>query len=376
MNTPLRAVVVGLRMGEGHVRALTALPEFYHLAAVCDLDDARAREIAERYQAPAAYADYSTLLEREHPEVVVIATPNNSHAAYTQQAVRAGARAICCEKPMAVHPKDARDMVRVCAEHQVPLIINHQRRVGADLLAARQALDEGAIGQVRTIRGICGGDLLSDGTHLLDSLLWLAGDIEAKWVFGQIHREVPPEEIDAERGSGFTRRAGYRFGHPVENGGMAIVELHNGVRLELLTGDLIETGRFYQDYEMIGTLGRLWRSDDGSSPNLFIADRQGGDWDARMNEQWHFKPEPNAEGAAGLWRPVKTVPSYDAITASYRRFAETIHDGTPHPMSGANALRGFEILMAIYESARLRAKVTLPIPQERFPLELMLEEQD
>lgn len=374
MNAPLRTVVVGLRMGEGHVRACCELPELYRVVALCDLDEARAKEVAEKYQIPAIYTDYSTLLAQERPEVVAIATPNSSHAAYTLQAAEAGVRGICCEKPMAVNLKDARTMVQICAEHDTPLIINHQRRVGADLLAAHRLLDDGAIGQIRSIRGICGGDLLSDGTHLLDSMLWLAGDIDADWVFGQIHREVPPEEVGAEHSNAFTARAGFRFGHPVENGGMALVELHNGIRLELLTGDLREAGRFYQDYEVTGTCGRLWRSDDSNTPNLFIEDIHGGSWDARVNENWQFKPEPNADDAHGLWRPVDTEAPYNQITESYRRFADTIHHGADHPMGGAYALRGFEILMAIYESARLHAKVSLPLQQERFPLELMLEE--
>ena len=43
-------------------------------------------------------------------------------------------------------------------------------------------------------------------------------------------------------------------------------------------------------------------------------------------------------------------------------------------MSGENALRGFEVIMAIYESARLHKKITLPLQQDRFPLELMVAE--
>ncbi len=363
-------------MGEGHVSALCTLPDSYQVIAICDLDLTRAQEIAEQYQVPAVYTDYSTLLEQERPDVVVIATPNSSHAVYTLQAAEAGVRGICCEKPMAVNLKDARAMVQVCAQQQTPLIINHQRRVGADLLAARRLLDDGAIGQIRNIRGICAGDLLSDGTHLLDSMLWLAGDIDANWVFGQIHREVSLEETGAEHSNAFTARAGYRFGHPIENGGMAIVELQNGIRLELLTGDLIENGRIYQDYEVTGTHGRLWRSDDASAPNLFIEDQQGGSWDARLNESWRYKPEPNADNVSGLWRPVETQEPYNQIVESYCRFAQTIHRGADHPMSGVHALRGFEILMAIYESARLHSKLTLPLQQEQFPLELMLTEKE
>ena len=39
-------------------------------------------------------------------------------------------------------------------------------------------------------------------------------------------------------------------------------------------------------------------------------------------------------------------------------------------------MRGFEVLMGIFESARLRRKLTLPIEQERYPLALMIDAGD
>jgi hypothetical protein len=57
---------------------------------------------------------------------------------------------------------------------------------------------------------------------------------------------------------------------------------------------------------------------------------------------------------------------------AYCLFAQMVRIGAPHPMAGTIALRGFEVVMAIYESARLRRKITLPLQQERFPLELLV----
>ena len=57
----------------------------------------------------------------------------------------------------------------------------------------------------------------------------------------------------------------------------------------------------------------------------------------------------------------------------FRQFAQMILTGAGHPLSGESALKDQELVMAIYESARLRERLMLPLAEERFPLELMIE---
>ena len=51
-----------------------------------------------------------------------------------------------------------------------------------------------------------------------------------------------------------------------------------------------------------------------------------------------------------------------------------VREGADHPLSGESALRDLEVIMAIFESARLRKKIELPLDQPRFPLDIMIEE--
>lgn len=372
----LKAALVGCRMGRGHARAMKNVPDI-ELVAICDIRREAAEETA-RESAPDAriFTDYAQMLAEVRPDIVAIATPNMLHAPQLQEALAAGVKGIYCEKPMAVCMGDARGMVDGCREHGVPLVINHQRRMGADLVEARRLIESGAIGKVRVIRGHCAGDFLSDGTHLVDSLMWLAGDVPAKWVSGFVHREINDEmrkQAEQQKQSG--GQAGYRFGHPVENGAMAVVQLENNVRLEFFTGDLREPYTYYQDYEVVGLQGRLWRTGDGVWPNLFIQDRDGGPLTAGL-EKWQLAAVPAPEGVKGEWRAVELpAQKIDQMTISYARFAEMMRQpATPHPMSGENSLRGFEIIMAIYESGRIHRKIELPLKQDKFPLVLMMEE--
>jgi UDP-N-acetyl-2-amino-2-deoxyglucuronate dehydrogenase len=363
-------------MGRGQAKLLKGI-EDYDLVAVCDTLEANAVKASEETGAK-VYTDYQQMLDKERPDVVAVCTPNLAHASQTIAAAKAKVKAVYCEKPMAVGMDEARAMVEACEKNGVVLVVNHQRRLGPDLVETRRLIESGAIGDVKLIRANNAGDILSDGTHAVDSVLWLAGDADVKWVFGQVHRHLDAgmKERAAEqsRKTGFGVEAGYRFGHPVENGGMGVVMLTNDLRVEFLCGDLRDGYRAYQDYEIFGTNGRIWRTGDGARPNLFIQDAKGGEWIAGVDEKWVYRPTQKA-GAAGTWRPIELPKAQyqNLIEDGYRRMVRTIASGEPHPMNGRVALRGFEVVMAIYESARLRSKLTMPLNQDKFPLQLMVD---
>jgi predicted dehydrogenase len=351
MGAQLTGAVVGLHMGRAHLRAMLDHPDI-ELVALCDLDpQARAAAQAEAVAAgcqPGAFADYAAMLIAARPDIVAVATPNRIHAAMTIQAVEAGVRAVCCEKPMALDLGQARRMVAVCRDAGVPLVVNHQRRLGSDFTWLREQIADGAVGEVELIRGSCAGDMLSDGTHLIDSALFLAGDPEWSWVFGGWHRDEC--DGDAERGGGFHAVGGWRFGHAVETGMVTVCQLSAGPRVELFTGDMRLFDRPYHDIEVIGSHGTLRRAGDEPAQNLFRR-AAGGEWEA-----------VSAPAGGGVSR---------AIPESYHRLVALLRDGRPdtdHPLGASNALRGFELLMGALEAGRTASVVRPPVSQERYPL--------
>ena len=357
----LRAAVLGCRMGRAHARSIASLDE-YELVAVCDVVRDAAAACAGDNGIDAIYTNYAEMLAQVKPDVVAVATPTNLHPEHTLQALDAGAKGICSEKPMAVCMGDARSMVEKCRSAGVPLVINHQRRLGSEMVYARQLIQEGTLGEIRMIRGECAGDILSDGTHLIDSIMWLAGDSGAEWVLGQIHRDLPKEA------------PGNRYGHTIETGAMAVIRLKNGLRAEIVCGDLRTERLAYQDYQVIGNRGILWRCGDRAAENLFICDHKGGGWIPGL-DNGTYKPIPAPDGKSGMWRPVEIpVPRVNPIAESYRLLAASIREGAPHSLSGENALVGFEMLMAVFESARLHKRIRLPLEQDRYPLDIMLEQ--
>ncbi len=313
MNDSYKAVVIGYgKMGKNQARILQNHPDF-DLVAVCDIVQ-EALDTATAELEVKGYTDLDTMMEAEQPAVV--------------------------------------------------LVINHQRRIGADLVQVKELIDSGAIGDVNVVRGHCAGDFLSGGTHVADSLMFLVGDPEVEWVVGQVVRD--PEAVRKE-----LERFGDYQGHPIESGAMAIAQLPNGVRAEFFTGDLRQNGRHYQDYVIGGTKGQIWRLSDSAKPqNLYTANGETGGTHIQ-DESLKGIPAPDGNGP---WRPVETEK--DGQTGIYRGYsflAGSLRDGTPHPMNGDIALNHFQIALGLFESARTGKRVYPPVQADRFPLEIMIE---
>lgn len=346
----LRAALVGCGgMGTGLAKEVESLQE-YQLVAGCDVLEKQVESFKSSFPGTAGYTDFSSLLAEVEPDVVIVATNNISHAPLTIQAAEAGVRGVYCEKPMATCLADGQAMVEACRKNGAALAINHQRRLLPVFVTMRRLIEAGAIGQLELIRGSCAGDVLSDGTHTVDTLRHLAGDMDVRWVFGQIQRDK--SNPDEPQSMGYHVTGGWRYGHAVESGALALMEFDTGVRAEIHTGAMQIKGRRYQDFEVFGSEGRLHRAGDSAKPPLLIqTNRNAG------------------------WQPVEldATVSQDPIQSSLKQFAAMILQGASHPLSGDSGLKDLEIVMAIYESARLRARIDLPLHQPRYPLDIMIE---
>lgn len=351
-ESPLRTVIVGLGgIANQHLRAIGGDPAFT-LAAVCDLDEERlARRVAET--GAEGFADLDEMLRQIRPEVAVIATDNASHAALTLRCCEhESVRAIHCEKPMAVHPGDARAMVRTCEARGILLTVNHQRRMG-DLAEARRFLKAGEAGKPIELRGFCAGDLLSDGTHLIDGLMALLGD-------------PPIQSIDASMRIG--ERRAQRYGHAVEAAAHVRLELEDGPFCQVQTGTWAK-GRAYQEMHVLCEYGHLWRTGDRTRPNWFLCDGSQGDHIAGFDRGiWAPRPIPSAGG--GPWREAPFAPKTSAPAAVYKAIAENLRSGAAHPLAGRRSLQTHTALCGAYASALGETPLTWEEAGrlERFPL--------
>lgn len=166
------------------------------LAAVMRRDKQKLQDYALRHGVTKYTTDYLELLRDTEIEAVYVATPPDMHCFYTLEAARFG-KAVYVEKPMARTVTECREMIAACREAGVPLFVAYYRRGQPKFLKARELIQSGAIGQVRSFnyvfacpplkkdpdrprlmdREMSGGGLLYDvGSHMVNALLFLMGE--------------------------------------------------------------------------------------------------------------------------------------------------------------------------------------------------------
>lgn len=121
----LRVGVIGLgSMGRHHARIYAGLPGV-DLIGLADIDDKATRSLADTYRTR-GFLDYSELLSRR-PDVVSVAVPTSLHRQVCLAAARAGAN-VLVEKPIAETIESGEEMVTVCRQNKVKLMVGHVER--------------------------------------------------------------------------------------------------------------------------------------------------------------------------------------------------------------------------------------------------------
>jgi predicted dehydrogenase len=349
MSTQYRAAVIGTgKMSRGHAHAYVT-DDRVDLVAASDIFEPARTAFASEFNVPTTYADAAEMLATEHPDIVSICTWPPLHAELTELAFANGVKAVWCEKPMAVHLTEADRMVDAANAAGGVLVINHQRRFVKRYLQAIELIQQGTIGEIVQINGICGGDALTDGTHLIDMTRWLNGDDEVTAVFGAIDMTNKGDISPDGMGTVEFNQTRKRYGHHVESGSLALLFFANGVRGHLEMGSLSRPG--YQRFIIEGTLGRIEISgdqdfDDGTKVKVFLNSGEKVDVAATTNDG-----------------------SMEGVLAG---IISTIETGASHRLIGDSGREDLEIVNAIYQSARTHMIIDLPLEVLESPLEAML----
>ena len=129
----LRVGVIGVgHLGQHHARLYATLPGAT-LVGVADIDADRARTVGERHQVP-AFADWGDLLGRV--DAVSVAVPTSAHHEVVKASLEAGVH-VLVEKPIAVTPIEARELVELARKRRVALQVGHIERFNPIMQAMR-----------------------------------------------------------------------------------------------------------------------------------------------------------------------------------------------------------------------------------------------
>jgi len=184
------------------------------LKAACDLSPERLQQAQTDFPELKTYTSAETLGSDPDIDLVIIATPPNTHADLSVQMLTAG-KHVVCEKPLALNRSETAAMVAVADRQRLHLSCHQNRRWDVDYLAIKQVLAEGLIGDLfylETFVGgfshpcgywhsdaaVSGGTAYDWGAHYIDWIVGLcSGRIES--VIGTRHKRVWHDVTNADQ---------------------------------------------------------------------------------------------------------------------------------------------------------------------------------
>ena len=172
--------------------------------------EVRARIVAER--GCRAYDTFESVLTDPDVDLVVLATPNHTHAGLAVQALEAG-KHVVTDKVMCLNTAECDRMLAAAAKTGKLLSVFQNRRWDGDFLTAKKLIADGRLGRVRRLemawtgfamwggwrgrRAAGGGKLYDLGAHLADQLCQLLPQSIAS-VYARLQYDSPDHDVESD----------------------------------------------------------------------------------------------------------------------------------------------------------------------------------
>jgi len=183
-------------------------------AVFCDVDDSRAMALARQYPGAEASGNWQATVVRPDVDIVVVATTHNMLAPVAAGAATAG-KHVLIEKPGACRAADLQPVLEASQKTGALVRVGFNHRYHPAFQKAREIFEAGTLGPLIFVRGRYGhggrpgydkewravpeisggGELMDQGTHLIDLARWFLGDFsEVKGFLGTYFWDTPVED--------------------------------------------------------------------------------------------------------------------------------------------------------------------------------------
>ena len=144
----VRIAVIGAGlMGADHARIVTEEMQGASLQVVCDMDEVRARKVADAYGAVDVASNPEAVIARADVDAVIVASPDFTHAPLSLACINAGKK-VLCEKPLSQSSAECLSVMQ--AEQKVGrrfVQLGFMRRYDQSYCEMKQALSTGKLGR-------------------------------------------------------------------------------------------------------------------------------------------------------------------------------------------------------------------------------------
>ncbi|MDF2922251.1 MAG: oxidoreductase [Paenibacillaceae bacterium] len=217
------------------------------LAAVCDLNEERARQAAKRYGCRKVTTDYREIMADSDIDAVSVCTWNNAHAEISIAALQAG-KHVLVEKPLCMSVEEALRVREAARASDRVLQVGFVRRYDPNAQMLKRFADAGEFGDIyyakaSSIRRLGnpggwfsdiarsgGGPLIDIGVHVIDLSWYMMGKPKPVSVSANVYRKLGNRSN--VRGLTFYRAADYNADlNTVEDMANALIRFENGASL-------------------------------------------------------------------------------------------------------------------------------------------------
>lgn len=312
------------------------------LAAVCDIDAARAKQFGERFDVP-WFTDMDEMMRAQPIDVVSVLTPSGLHAEHAVRLAKHG-RHILVEKPMALTLEDADRMIEACRDAGCQLFVVKQNRFNVPVTRLRKELDSKRFGKLTlgTVRvrwnrdqsyydqdswrgtwKLDGGVLTNQASHHIDMLVWMMGDVE----------------------SVYAKTSTFLVNTETEDTGVAIVKFRSGAL------GVIEATTAVRPKDLEGSISIL-----GERGTVEIAG-----FAVNKIRHWEFVDATDEDRLVVERYSVNPPNVYGFGHKVYlEHVVDSVRDGVKSMVDGMEGRKSLELITAIYESTMTGAEVRFP----------------
>jgi len=144
----IRIAIIGAGlMGADHARIVAEDMPGATLEIVCDMDEARARSVADAHGASDIATDPEAVIRRDDVDAVIVASPDFTHAPLSKACIAAGKR-LLCEKPLSQKPSECFEVMEAeIAAGARHVMLGFMRRYDQAYVEMRAALADGMLGR-------------------------------------------------------------------------------------------------------------------------------------------------------------------------------------------------------------------------------------
>lgn len=160
-----------------HAHAYSAHPRTV-LKGITDIDKKRGIAAARKWST-AFFSDCDAMFASVKPDIISIATPDETHFAMLMKAMKYHPKLILCEKPVVSTAGEADRLAAAARKSGIPILVNYPRRFERDVQEIRAAIARGAFGNIVSGRAIYSKGTVHNGSHVIDLCRYFFGELKS-----------------------------------------------------------------------------------------------------------------------------------------------------------------------------------------------------